>query len=246
MSNFDQYNDVSSTITTMVAGEVLAFYANIDELETSANFGNWHLNLLFSDFRLAITDIGVLVKDQITVDGYRFYSEITVPPDITPSCYYLVIVDETDTVKYLSNSINASSITDNTLYIRYRNGKNMLNFNYEGLTDFYNRARIKLTQRAPSYPTTRIGYELIDGSFNPVRSLLGVNKEHVTEAYESDDHQAFNSATIQTFEIFEEGSFKEYRRGTNEYNVEWNGLNPLADGTITLEFKETYSSNDNV
>ena len=171
MSNFDQYADVENQVVVMVAGEEFSFYANLDQLEDDATFSDWHLDLVFEDFSMAFPDIGTLQQDIITGSQYRFYSTFTVPTGLTATCYRLIITDDFySTVKYISDKITASEITDYTNTVRFRNDKNIYNFNYEGLTQFFNRFRIKIQDRQPIPTTNSTGYELIDGAFNPSRS----------------------------------------------------------------------------
>lgn len=244
MSNFAQYDDVENIIVSLIADEDFAFYANLDELEDDSNFANWRLDLLFDDFNVAVTNIGFLLKDIISGSDYRFYSEFVVPSGLTTGCYYLAILDETDEVKYISNKLNYSTILDYSFFIKYRNNKNILNYNYEGLTAFNNRFRIKLVKRQPQQDTTSIGYDLIDGSFNPVRYVKGKVFDFITLWYDEFDHDAFGSAIIHSnFLLVDEGRFVQYRKGDEQYQIDWNDNYPLAEGEIRLQRKNSYSSN---
>lgn len=245
MSNFNQYANVENIISILVGGEDFAFYANLDDLETSANFANWHLDLVNSDFQTVVQDVGTLTKDIISGSDYRFYSEFTIPEGLTAGCYYLVVIDETYAqVKYLSNKLYYSTITDYSIRYRYRNSKNILNFNYSGLSEYYNKGRIKLKKRQPNQDVTSIGYEQINGSFNPVRYVKGKTYEFITLWYDEYDHDAFNALTIHNLiEIVEEGSFVQYVRGEDSYSIDWNDNYPLAEGNIRLQRKNSYSSN---
>jgi hypothetical protein len=178
---------------------------------------------------------------------YNFYSQYTVN-DIAAGCYRMVIHDENNLIKYISNKIKFSNtIAPFSYKIRYRNAKNILNFDYETLTAFYNQFRIDLFIRQPKNQTNRIGYDLISGAFNPVRTVTGTVKEFLAKMYNAEDHAALNAATIhKTFEVFEDGSFVKYERGEGEQSIEWLDNYPLADGSIELERNATFSSNDNV
>ena len=244
MSNFSQYDSVENVVATLVAGEVFAFYANLDALEDSNTFEDWHLDLLFEDFSVAHTDIGTLTKDIISGSSYRFYSEFTIPEGLTPGCYYLVIRDEFyDQVKYISNKLQYSTLLDYTFYLKFRNNKSILNFNYEGLSSFYNKVRVKLQKRQPQQDTTSIGYDLIDGNFNPVRYVKGKEFEFITLWYNELDHDAFSTAIIHSsFLIIERGAFVQYRTD-DRYQIDWSDNYPLAEGKIRLQRKNSYSSN---
>ena len=98
----NQFTDVENQAVILVEEETFSFYANLDTLETDANFSNWHLDLLFDDFTTAVQDIGTLSKDVITGSSYRFYSSFTIP-ELSNGCYYLAVIDETyNQVKYIS------------------------------------------------------------------------------------------------------------------------------------------------
>ena len=192
-------------------------------------------------------DIGTLTKDIISGSSYRFYSSFVVPINLTAgACYYLAVVDATDsTVKYLSNKLIASnSIKSNMKLIRYRNDKNILNFNYESLSTLYNQFVIELAVIQSQYPTTRIGYDLVSGAFKEVRSTAGVNKKFITRSYNSDNHEAFNAATIHnTYQISEDGDWTTYTRTDDaDYSVDWVDEFELAHGEITLQKDTTFAS----
>ena len=249
--NESQYEQVEKLAVTLLPNDVLSFYANLDTLETNANFGSWSLNLVFADsFGLAASNIASLTQDVISGSDYRFYlNQFTIPSNIAIDCYRLVIVDTTDSqVLYISNSFKiGSKIAAYTSSIQYRNDIDILNFNYEGLPSYKNQFRIDLVVRNPIFSVNRIGYDLVNGSFNPVRTVKGKNKECITEAYDEFDHEAWNAATIHSeLDIFEEGAFRRYDRGESDYTIEWQINYPLADGTIVLERRDSYSSNKNV
>lgn len=246
MSNFNQFDNVENAITVLVAGEVFAFYANLDALESSNTFDDWHLDLLFAeDFSVAHTDIGILTKDIISGASFRFYSEFTIPAGLTPGCYYLVIRDEFyDQVKYISNKLQYTTVLDYTFYLKFRNNKNILNFNYEGLLGFNNKVRVKLQKRQPQQDTTSIGYDLIAGNFNPVRYVKGKEFQFITLWYDEFDHDFFSAAIIHSsFLIIEDGAFVQYIRTEDNYEIDWNNNYPLAEGTIRLQRKNSYTSN---
>lgn len=246
MSNFNQYDNVENIIVNLIAGEEFAFYANLGALEADTNFANWHLDLVDDQFNAVVLDVGVLTKDIISGDSYRFYSEFDIPFGLTDGkCYRLIVRDETyDQIKYISNLLKYSTIEDYTFYVQYRNNKNILNFNYEGLPDFKNKFRISLQKRQPQQDVTSIGYELIDGSFNPVRYVKGKQFEFITLWYDEFDHDAFNTATIHSsFQIIDTAEFVQYVRGDEQYSIDWNENYPLAEGTIRLQRKDSYSSN---
>ena len=232
----------------LVPGKAFSFYANLDTLETSANFSNWVLHLLNEDdFEIAYPNIGTLTKDTISGNSFRFYSQFITPSDLTEGKCYVLAVYETDTtnIKYLSNTLQVKAATySEMINIRYRNDKNILNFNYETLTNFYNRFWIHLATIQPQNPTVRTGYDLVSGAFKEIRSTSGKNKRFITRAYTDEDHEAFNAATIHnTFQIAENGQWTTYTRPTDaDYAVDWVDEFNLAHGEITLEKDSTFAS----
>ena len=171
MSNFDQYADVENPVVILTANEEFSFYANLDQLEDDATFSDWHLHLVFEDFNIAYPDIGTLTQDIISGNEYRFYSSFLVPTGLTAGCYRFVIQDDFyGTIKFISNKVVATEITDYTNTVRFRNDKNIHNYNYETLTQFFNRFRIKLQERQQVPDTASTGYDLIEGAFNPIRT----------------------------------------------------------------------------
>ena len=64
----------------------------------------------------------------------------------------------------------------------------------------------------------------------------------------SDDkrHQGFNNATIHNqFNIVVDGDFHIYERGEEaNYDIEWAGNYPLAEGVIRLQRNDTYKSSE--
>jgi hypothetical protein len=244
MSNFNQYSDVSNPAVVLYPGDTFTFYANLDELETDTDFSNWHLDLLRDDFTVAVQDIGTLTKDIITGTSYRFYSSFTVPESLT-GCYYLVVIDEFyNTVKYISSKLSSTTSEDYTYVVRFRNSKNILNYNYQTLTTYYNRFRVRMNKSQPEQKVTSKGYDLVNGSFNPVRYVKGKTYSVTTLWFDEGDHDAFGSALIHgEFILKELGQYIQYIKDESEYEVDWNDNYPLSEGTIRLQRKNSFSSN---
>lgn len=243
MSNFDQYDNIVNSAAVFYPNDIFSFYANLDELETDGNFANWRLGIYNDDFTLAFDDVGVLNQDFISGYGYRFWSTFQVPNTLIAGCYYLLIVDNNSMVQYASNLIKGFQLRDYTVSLRYRNDKNILNYNYEDLPDFYNRFRIQLKIRQPISDIRQTGYDLVQGSFAAVRSITGIQKEFITLWYNENDHEAFNAASIHLeFEFVENGQWRLYRRDQTDYNIDWQDNYPLAEGNIRLQRVETYKS----
>jgi len=247
----DQYTNVNNQINYLIAGETLAFYANLDTADSSGSFASWRLDLVHNDdFIPVVQNVGALTKDSITGSTFRFYSSFTVPAGLTEGdCYYLVIVDTSDSndVEYISkHPLQARGDKREAFNVRYRNQRSILNYTYTGsLNNFYNQFWISLAVLQPAYPTTRVGYTKVQGDFQSVRSLLGETKQFITRDYNADMHQAFNAATMHSeFAIYELGAWTNYARNDDSsYDIGWQDEFPLAHGEITLERAASYSSN---
>lgn len=247
MSNFDQYQNIKNSAILLVEGDQFQYYANIDTLENDLNFSNWRSVLLTDSFIIAHENTGTLTQDFITLTEYRWYDTWEVP-SLASGCYYYAILDDSDNVKYLNiNPIIYRTTTEYTKLIRYRNSKNIYNFNYEDFPNFYNAFRIQLNVRQPTGKNVQIGYELIDGSFFPVRSTTGTQRQFITVMYNEFDHEAFRAAIIHnSFEVLKNNNWFIYRKGDNDYQEEWQEQFPLSDAVVLLEETASFSSNRNV
>jgi hypothetical protein len=246
MSNFNQFQNIYNPAVVLVAGDTFRKYFNIDELETVSSFAQWHLDLVREDFTVAYSDIGILQKDTLS-GGFRFWTEFIVPEGLTPGCYRFAIQDDFySQLRYLSNRVEVSTGTDYTKIVRFRNATNILNYNYEGLPSLYNQFRLKLHQRHLTPQTKATGYELINGSFNPVRYTQGPTAEFITLWYDKEDHKAFNSITLHSDLSIESDNNAEmisYVRGDQDYSIDWQDNYPLAEGTIRMQRNDEYSNN---
>ena len=111
------------------------------------------------------------------------------------------------------------------------------------MPSFYNSFRVKNLDRQPLNQVNQTGYDLVDGSFNPVRTILGQTFEFILSWADADSHQGFEAATIHSnFEVGDRDGWNQYVRNS-DYQVDWIDDYPLADGTIRLQKKTTYSSN---
>lgn len=183
-----------------ITGQIYSNYANLDNLETSVNFNYWRVDLVHADsFIQVVQDVMTLTKDIIDSDtgNYRWYTTFTFP-QVPNNCYRFVIIDTTsDAVVYISDTFEVT--TNNGLILcKWRNAKNMLNYNYQTLTSFYNVSHFELKRRKPNIVIQRNGYELSDGSFEPVRTVRGKTHEYVTGWFDEKEHDAMNALIIQS------------------------------------------------
>jgi len=251
--NESQYDDIDSVVVNFFKNDEISFYANLDSLEDNANFSSWRLDLVDAEtFSTLYYGIGTLTKDIISGSDYRFYLDsLSIPTTWESGCYRMVIVDESNqSVLYISNPFKYSSqLAPYTEAIRFRNNVNILNFNYETLTSFKNEFRIRVVKRQGSPVANRIGYDLINGNFNPVRTTTGIKLKFVTDFYSLLDHEAWNSAIIQDLEIYndETGTWESFTLPDGGViEIEYEKNYPLGTGQVTLEQDNTYNSNKNV
>jgi len=233
-------------------GESFANYVNLDTLEDNGNFANWSVDLYHAPTK---TGIGALAwpgvftptKDIISGTDYRFYfAEQTIPIGITDGCYRILITDTSaPTVLYVSEILEFISDSTNTLRIRYRNDKNILNYNYVTLSSFKNIQRIKLKRLKGVPVTNTTGFDRVGAGFQVVRSTLTKVWEFVTGWFDSDSHEAFNAATIHTtFEVFIDGNWVQHNRtDSSDYSTPFEEDYPLVQGVIELEQTNKASSN---
>lgn len=243
-----QYNKIDDYAIVLVNGEALKFFANIDTPVSDTNF--WGELVLFNlNMDIVKFNLGTITILPVT-GGNKFYvdQDSLEIGSIESGIYFIGVLSGYDPTKiyYLSNPVFvASNALDYTNKIRYRNNKNILHFEYESLTSFKNEFRIKLVKRQPNFPTRQIGYDLVSGSFNPVRTTKGSQYQFITEAYSKYNHEAWNASTIQELEVYDENEmeWQLFKRGESTYEVDWSENYPLADGTIELEQSSTFSSN---
>lgn len=230
-----------------VIGSEYAFYNNSDDLEDDANFNYWVFSLVHSDtFEVLIEDVATLSKDIISGTDYRWYIESFDFPGVDPGCYRFIIEDTiSENIFYISDIFEAVSSDEGLLYSRYRNGKNILNYNYEGLPSFYNLFHVEMFKRKPSRPETTEGYTLVSGSFQRVRTVLTKAYEFVTGWFDESEHDASHAMTIHSdLNIGLDGNFTAMTKpDDSEYNVDWADNYEFIQGSVRLEKDSASSSN---
>ncbi len=254
----DGYTSQKTCPLYMVANKAFTFYANLDTLETSANFASWSLLLVSlspSGERSVEVDLGntPLTKQVVSGTDYRFSVSFTTPT-LKGDVFYLVIVDTSlsDQVVYVSNEIKyrANANASGLQLVRFRNPVTIFNYDYTLLAStFYNQFYIEAFTRPAGQQTNVLGYTLISGEFTAVRATTGRLIEFITQAYMLGDHEAFNAMTLHaTLDFASEGAWSALRRSdSSSYGYEFGDTRDnLADGGITLEMISTFTSNRNV
>jgi hypothetical protein len=230
-----------------VTGENYAFYNNSDTLESDVNFNYWSFNLVHSDsFILVYEDITTLVKDVISGSDYRWYADVFEFPPVGNGCYRFVIEDTiSGNIFYISDEIEVVDSTDGLMFCRYRNGKNMLNYNYEGLSSFYNQFHVEMKKRKPARNESTEGYELTSGSFKRVRTTLTKTWEFVTGWFDETEHEATHAMAVHNdLNIVFNGNFNAMTKSEDsDYSVDWQEDYEFMQVAFNLEEDSKSSSN---
>ena len=228
-------------------GSTYAFYNNSDAIETSLNFNYLVLDLVHADtFIQVVEDIAILSKDTLT-GGFRFYVEDFVFPLVDIGCYRFAVIDtaSSDNVLYLSDPFEVVNSSDDLIYCIYRNEKNILNYNYETLSTFYNKTHIELFKRKPLRPTTTKGYVLSNGSFNRVRTILTKTWEFITGWFDTNEHDALQAIIIHSdLQIIVDGNFVALNLPEgSEYTLDWQENYEFIQASVRLQINDESSSN---
>ena len=230
-----------------VIGHDYAFYNNSESLEDNVNFNYCGLDLVHSDsFIPVFEDVATLTKDIISGTDYRFYADTFTFPTVQTGCYRFIIMDLTDsTILYISNKIEVVDSDTDLMYVNFRNAKNILNYNYEGLTTYENKTHVEMFNRKPLRPVATEGYKLSDGSFKRVRTLLTKSFEFVTGWFDESEHDAMQEMIIHSqLNIAMNGNFELINLvGEAEYVLDWQDNYEFIQASIRLEIDDRSSSN---
>jgi hypothetical protein len=230
-----------------VVGSTYAFYNNSDTLETTASFNYAGLDLVHADtFIQVVTDVTTLSTDILT-GGYRFYATDFVFPTVAEGCYRFIIVDVSagENVLYISDPFEVITSSTGLIYTKYRNGKNILNYNYETLSTYYNKTHVELFKRKPQRPTTTQGYELSTGSFKRVRTLLTKTWEFITGWFDTNEHDAMQAAIVHSdLQLYIDHNWESMNLGDgSEYLLEWSDNYGFIQASVQLQINDKSSSN---
>jgi hypothetical protein len=129
--------------------------------------------------------------------------------------------------------------------IKYRNTSDIQSFGYEANPSFYNIARVKLEKLNPIRPKENIGYELTNGVFKRVRTIVSKSYDFITGFMDDDGHDAFDIATIHSdFQVDEGDGYATWERPEDsDYEAETVQDFPLTQGSIRLKQRSYNSSN---
>ena len=245
-TRYGQFAEVEPSALPFKEGDDFAFYINFDSAISTSGFSNWRLGLVDCQFSLLVSNLGTLTQDLISgTSSYYIYSEFTWPVVPGRGLYYLIIYDSSDdSVKYRSNGLEkygTDRANENTLQVIFRNSANVFNFQYESVTGFYNKFRLPLWIRQPQPSDNTIGYDLNDGRFLPVRTVVKKTELLTTEG-DQYYHDGFFAMTrhhdylrINSID-YERGSDADYTNNAPE-----NGY-PRYDAEIRLYQKDLAAS----
>jgi len=230
-----------------VIGETYAWYNNSDAVETTASFNYCGLDLVHADtFIQVVEDVATLSTD-ILSGGYRFYANDFVFPDVEEGCYRFIVVDVAagENVLYISNPFEVVNSADGLLRCKFRNAVNILNYNYEGLSTFYNKTHIEIFRRKPLRPTNTQGYALSSGTFQRVRTLLTKTWEFITGWVDTNEHDAIQAAIMHSdLQIFVDDNWESMTQTEgSQYLLEWVDNYEFVQASIRLQINDRSSSN---
>jgi hypothetical protein len=230
-----------------VTGSTYSFYNNSSTLEDDVNFNYWLFSLVHSDSFIPVyEDIATLTKDIISGTDYRWYVDSFVFPSVENGCYRFIVEDTiSGNVFYISDQIEVVDSDEGLMLVKYRNAKNILNYDYETLTTFYNQFHIEMFKRKPQRPETTEGYSLVDGSFKRVRTVLTKTYEFITGWFDEPEHDATHAMTIHsTLDVAYGGNYNAMNKPDNsDYNYDWQDNYEFIQGSVRLEEDDKSSSN---
>jgi hypothetical protein len=162
-------------------------------------------------------------------------------------CYKFIIIDTSasNQVLYISREFEVVSADTDLQYVKYRNGKNILNYNYETLTTFYNKFHVETFNRKPLRPTISEGYPLSDGSFNRVRTIFTKTYQFITGWFDENEHDAMQSAIIHSdYQIVLDNELKTVNTQEDvEYELEFEENYEFIQAAVRLEIADRASTN---
>ena len=134
-----------------------------------------------------------------------------------------------------------------TIFVRYRNRKNIQNFNYESdaFASYYNVHRVRVNTLQPKRTVISEGYDKIDGSFERVRTAYTKQVNFVTGWWDIEGHDAFETATIHSdFQIWQNNQWNSYTRPDSaNYEQDFQEEYPVIQGSILLDKAAFASTN---
>lgn len=121
----------------------LSFYANLQTLDATADTSNWDLVGINENDDILNTYVGSFSsKDVIVGSSFRFYRTTANPVNNARVTRFAIYNSVSNVLLYRSSRIQvltASEAVNRYVLVKYRNSRNISNFNYEGLPSFYNQ-----------------------------------------------------------------------------------------------------------
>jgi hypothetical protein len=186
----------------ILEGDTIGFYINFfDNMATDASaweVGWWVPN------EIILGDIATLNEDVIDGTNRNLYSEVTV--GVLPrSLLRLVIYDPDDSnaIKYWSRAFRFKTTSANTAVFKYRNYRNVLNYEFENVSAFYNQVRIDIRIGEPITTNDTEGYDITTGHRIRSKTVHRVTREFETQFWDEYAHQGFNAATEMSHFYFD-------------------------------------------
>lgn len=194
----------------IIEGDTIGFYINFYTPLTEDASG-WQIGWWTSG-AIILGNIAALSEDVIDGANRNLYGEVTV--GVLPrTLLRLVIYDPSDSnaIKYWSKGFRYKTSSANTSVFKYRNYRNVLNYEFENVTAFYNQVRIDVRIGEPIAANDTEGYEVTTGHKVRSKTIHRVSREFETQFFDEQAHQGFNAATEMSHFYFDN---ERYERDT--------------------------------
>lgn len=186
----------------IIEGDTIGFYINFfDDFAEDAS--GWKIGWWTPD-AIIIEDIDVLIEDDIDGINKNLYGEVTV--GVLPRSPLRLVIydpDNYDSIEYWSTGFRFKTSTAGTSVLKYRNHRNVLNFEFENVLTFYNQNRIDVRIGEPIAANDTVGYEISSGHKVRSKTTHRVTREFETQFFDEYAHQGFNAATEMSHFYFD-------------------------------------------
>jgi len=203
MNSSNYYNFISwesgatpaATITDeavypFITGDSINFYINFYtpiDVDVSA----WKIGIWLPAVGIVLGNIGTLNQDSVDGVNFNLYASLTL--GVMPGPWFRLVLYEGTTVKYWSSPFTPRTVSTNTIVLKYRNSFNILNFEYENITTFYNKLRIMAKLGEPRVERESIGYDISSGLFVSAKSVLKISKNLAIFGLDENGHNAMGA-----------------------------------------------------
>lgn len=191
----------------IIEGDVIKFYINFFD-DFTQNVSAWELGW-WTPGGIVIPNIATLNEDSIDGINKNLYAEVTVgvlPRDTLRLVLY--DTDDSNAIEYWSSAFRFKTSSAGTSVLKYRNYRNILNFEFENVTTFYNQVRIDVRIGEPISTQDTTGYDISTGHRVVSKSTHRVTREFETQWFDEYVHQGFDAATRMSEVYFDDERYE--------------------------------------